>query len=93
MPKCFGTVKGRIYRAQQTAVEPEAKTIGKESSASYLRRKRKEKEAERKQERLKALLSDPNHPRHGGRAAYQDGCHCDRCKEANREYSANRAKA
>lgn len=35
--------------------------------------------------RLEALLSDPSHPRHGTLGAYNDGCRCDKCKEAKRE--------
>ena len=30
---------------------------------------------------------------HGTRARYTSGCHCDRCRRANREYARTRAKA
>ena len=36
--------------------------------------------------RKRELLSDPNDRRHGTRYGYAQGCRCEKCKAANREY-------
>lgn len=73
----------------------EAGRAWREAHPSYLReyrqkyRKSPDAEAVRATYRKRyaeMLASTPDHPSHGTKSGYSNGCRCDRCRTANRDY-------